>query len=321
MTRGLGTRIALTGLLVAVLLVCGSCVYVHMGNAGMPRHERQVELSAPLTAGASFSAETGDGSITVHGVETAECKVLAKIVAHARTEERARELAEQIEPKLEPSGAGLKVVINRPPVAGRAWYAVSLEVQVPQQTNLGLVTGDGSVNVTDITASIDARTSDGSIKTEAIRGNMKLQTSDGSISCARLDGTTLDLHTNDGGITLTSVRAETITARTGDGSIRGKDIAAGRAEYHTGDGSIHIDCAQDAPKAPDVTATTSDGAIAFTTPPGLSAVIEASTGDGSIHTSLPLSVAGKIGKSLTGTVGDGKGRIRLRTHDGSITIR
>ena len=57
-----------------------------------------------------------------------------------------------------------------------------------------------------------------------------------------------------------------------------------------------------APKAPNVTATTSDGGITFTAPPGLSAVIEASTGDGSIHTSLPITVEGKVGgKSLTGT--------------------
>ena len=95
----------------------------------------------------------------------------------------------------------------------------------------------------------------------------------------------------------------------------------GRAECHTSDGSIHIDYAPDAPKAPNVTATTSSGGITFAAPPGLSAVIEASTGDGSIHTNLPITVEGKVGKSLTGTIGGGEGKVHLRTSDGSITIR
>lgn len=115
--------------------------------------------------------------------------------------------------------------------------------------------------------------------------------------------------------------AESITAHTSDGAIQCRSIAAARADCHTSDGSIHLDYAPDAPNALDLTATTSSGRITLTTPPGLSATIDASTGDGSIHTSLPITLQGKVGKSLTGTIGDGQGKIRLRTHDGSITIR
>ena len=53
----------------------------------------------------------------------------------------------------------------------------------------------------------------------------------------------------------------------------------------------------------------------------LSATIDASTTDGSIHTSLPITVEGKVGKSLTGRIGGGEGKIYLRVHEGSITIR
>ncbi len=322
MARGSYTRITRAGLLVGVLFTCSSCVYVHTGDMARSRYEREVPLAAPLTAGSSFSADTGDGSIRVRGVETSECKVQAKVVAHAGTEERARELAEQIEPRLEPSGNGLKVVIDRPHTLVNAWYSVSLDVQVPTQTSLTLTTGDGSVHVADITGSVEARTGDGSVEVETVKGNVKLHTSDGSVACTRLDAETVDVQTGDGGITLSDVRADNLTARTGDGGIRGRQIAADRADFHTSDGAIHIDWAPDGPQAPNVTATTSSGSITFTAPPELSAVIEASTGDGSIHTNLPITVEGKVGgKSLTGTVGGGEGRIGLRTHDGSITIR
>ena len=76
------------------------------------------------------------------------------------------------------------------------------------------------------------------------------------------------------------------------------------------------------PRRPsNINATASDGSITLVTPPGLSAEIDAGTGDGSIHTDLPVTIRGKVGKSLHGTIGGGEGRVYLRTQDGSITIR
>jgi DUF4097 and DUF4098 domain-containing protein YvlB len=327
MARRLNTRIALAGLSAVLLFACNSCIYIEAGDTGwhgrgdMVRHEREVPLAAPLTAGSSFSAETGDGSITVRGLETSDCTVVAKIVAHAKTVERAQELAEEVNVRLEPSASGLKIVIDGPHRLSNAWYAVSLEVQVPTQTDLILSTGDGSVHVKDIVGAVDAQTSDGSIEAQAIKGNTKLRTSDGGITATQIEAETVEAHTGDGGITLTNVRADNLTARSGDGSIQCRGLAVSRVECHTSDGSIHLDCAPDGPKAPNVTVTTSDGGITFTAPLDLSAVLDASTGDGSIHSSLPLTNGRHNGKSLTGTVGDGEGRIHLRTHDGSITIR
>ncbi len=340
MTRGLYTGIARAAALASMLLICTSCIVIHTGEWDGARYEKEVELSAPLAAGSSFAAETRDGSIKIQGIETNDCQVLAKIVAHAGTEERAQELAEQVQVRLEPAGAGLKVVTEGPRTTGNTWYSVSLDAKMPVQTNLNLGTNDGAVHITGITGDVDARTSDGSVEVEALKGNVKLGTSDGNISGTRLDAGTLDLHTNDGSIkisdasaktctaktsdgdiTLMDVRADSIAAGTGDGAIRCERIGAGRLDCHTSDGSIHIEYAPDAPKAPAVTATTSSGGITFIAPPGLSAAIDASTGDGSIRTSLPITVEGKVGKSLTGKVGDGEGKIQLRTHDGSITIR
>jgi hypothetical protein len=338
MTRGRFTRVISAGVLISILCWCSSCIVISI-DSGV-RYEREVELAAPLAAGSSFAAETGDGSIVVEGMETAECRLRAKIVAHAGTEERAQELAEQIEVRLEPSNRGLEVVINRPAVIHNAWYSVALTAQVPTQTSLGLVTGDGSIRVANIAGQVEARTSDGAVEVEGVKGDVTLRTSDGSIAGARLETGTLDAHTgdgairltdvtaqsgwvetSDGSITLTSIRADSLTVHTGDGAIRGRDLAAARADYHTSDGSIHIEYASDAPTAIDAKATTSSGAITFVGPPGLSAVIEAYTGDGSISTDLPITVQGRIGKSMSGTIGSGAGRVYLKTNDGSISIR
>jgi DUF4097 and DUF4098 domain-containing protein YvlB len=306
----------------------------------MAKYEKQVELSAPLEPGSSFSAETRDGSIRLEGAQTTECKLVATIKTRAATVEEAAELAEQIQVTLQPMGGTLKVVIEKPATMQNARYGVSLAGTVPSQTSLALVTSDGSVHLANIEGTVDARTSDGSIEVEGIKGDTRLKTSDGRIACARVEAGTLDLHTSDGSITLneigtktcaartsdgtitlTTVRADSLDLHTSDGSIRCHGIATAELNCRTSDGSIQIECAPDAPNVIDATVSTSDGSITFTAPPGLSAVVDASTNDGSINTALPITIEGKVGKSLQGTIGNGEGRLVLKTHDGSITIR
>jgi len=266
--------------------------------------------------------------------------VLAKVVTHAGTQEAAENLAQQIDVKLVPVGDGLKVVIEKPPVIRNASWSVSLDVTLPTKTSLALETSDGAVHITSVTGEINAKTSDGSIEVEGLNGNVNLKTSDGGITCSRIDAKTLNLHTSDGSIKLTQatlgtgeiqtsdgnvtlgeVRSDSLSLRTSDGSIRCRNFTAARITCHTSDGSIEVEFSPDTPKALNLNATTSNGSITFTGPPGLSAGIEANTDDGSINTSLPITVEGKIGKSLHGTIGAGEGKIYLKTNDGSITIR
>ncbi len=343
MKKGVTSRISLACLLGLILFLASSCVYVHSCDGSWSRlvkYERQVELSADLGPGSSLSAQTGDGSIRIEGIESEECRLTATIAARATTEERAQELAEQIDVRLEPSAGGLAVIIDKPNHLRNARYGVSLEGTVPVQTSLSLITSDGSVHLANIEGTVDAKTSDGSIRADGVRGSMRLKTSDGSIACSAIEGETLDLHTSDGrvkivdaatnsctaetsdgSITLTTVRSERVDLHASDGRIRCEDLRAARLNCRTSDGSVHIEFTADSPRALEASVTTSDGSITFVGPPDLSAVVDASVSDGSIHTSLPITVQGKVGKSLRGTVGGGEGRITLRTQDGSITIR
>ncbi len=329
----------LLGMLTLAMLCCTSCIYVEGGDV-TDSCQRQVPLSAPLEPDSSFAADTDDGSITLEGTQTNECRLDATIVAHARTEELAEELAEQIDVRLEPADKGLRVRIERPPVIRNAWFSVSLRGSLPTQTSLTLSTSDGSIDVSNITGTVDAKTSDGGIEVRDIDGDTRLRTSDGRIVGARVKAQTFDCHTSDGSIrlsdvtagslradtsdgsiTLENVRADTATVRTIDGSIRWQDAVAARIECHSSDGAIQVEYAPEGPKAPDIRITASEGGITLVTPPELSAQIDASTNDGSINTDLPITIRGKVGKSLRGDIGGGEGRIYLRTDDGSITIR
>ena len=68
--------------------------------------------------------------------------------------------------------------------------------------------------------------------------------------------------------------------------------------------------------------TTSYGIINFVTPPKFSGQVDLATSYGSIKTDLPITVTGELGKQrIKGTVGQGNGKLNLKTSFGSIRIK
>lgn len=263
---------------------CLLCAAMFFAGCNMrAKYQRTVRLSAPLSPGSTFAAQTHNGSITTNGADVADCNVVATITARAATEEEARELAEEVEISLEPSGDTLTVKIKKPIRLTNKSVSVSLDVTVPDQTNLKLETHNGYVAVTDITGYVHAMTYNGKITTMRVSGSTVLETHNGSISVRSISGD---------------------------------------AKLRTHNGSVKAFYAESASPVSNISIVTSNGSIELATPPDLSARIEASTHNGSINAELPITISGKVSKrKLAGTIGSGEGRLYLETHNGSIRIR
>ena len=113
---------------------------------------------------------------------------------------------------------------------------------------------------------------------------------------------------------------ETIKAQTDVGGITCKEIS-NDIDLKVDVGGVKVVYAKTAPAACSITISTDVGGIEITTPPNFSATVHAETDVGSIKTDLPLTVKGKIGKNLHGTIGAGEGELNLKTDVGSIRIR
>ena len=247
------------------------------------KYQRTVQLSAPLSPDSAFEAQTHNGSIKINGAEVAECNMTATIVARAATDEEARELAEKVKVTLAPSGNRLITRIDQPSQLINKSVSVSLDVEVPNKTDIDLVTHNGSVEISDITGRIDATTHNGKVTSERVSGTTVLNTHNGSVTCREISGGT-------------------------------------QLESHNG--SIEAFYTDTAPPVCDISIITHNGGIELKTPPGFSGRVDASTHNGSIDTDLPITVSGKISKSsLKGTIGTGEGQLNLETYNGSIRIR
>jgi DUF4097 and DUF4098 domain-containing protein YvlB len=248
------------------------------------KHTRAVQLSAPLSTGSTFAAQTHNGSITIYGADIVDCNLTATITARAATEEAAKKLAEKTKITLEPSGNKLAAKIEKPTILrmGQS-VAVSLDVQVPDHTSLELKTHNGSVKITSITGKVNGTTHNGKVTAEKVSGIAKLRTHNGSIRCKEISGDT---------------------------------------QLKTHNGGVKVYYAEGAPPICSVSLITHNGSIDLTAPPNFSAAVEASTHNGSIRTDLPVTVIGEVSKrKLKGTIGAGQGKLHLETHNGSIRIQ
>ena len=64
------------------------------------------------------------------------------------------------------------------------------------------------------------------------------------------------------------------------------------------------------------------GGIDFVAPPNFGGQVELSTSYSSIKSDLPITITGEISKKkLTGTIGEGKGKLHLQTKSGSIKVK
>lgn len=274
-------KVSLGCLLCLVMLMAG-CISIG-GCLMQAKYERTVQLSAPLSPSSAFEAQTHNGSITIKGADVADCNMTATIVARAATDEEAQELAEKVNVTLVPSGNRITTKIEKPTRLINKSVSVSLDVEVPNQTDLELITHNGGVVLADITGKINATTHNGKVTTENVTGTTALKTHNGSVTCNEISGDS-QLNSHNGNV---------------------------KAFYS---GSASSVC--------DISMTTHNGSIELATPPDYSAQVKASTHNGSINTDLPITVTGKVSKSkLTGTIGAGEGQLYLETHNGSIRIR
>jgi len=283
-----------------IAVVAGpACVMI---GADQPKYVEREEKRFAVSGRPDVSVSTFDGSIEVRTSDRPEVAVTI--------EKRAisKDAAAQIDVHTEQSGNHV-VVDVRMPRGGRfldiGWNnsSAKLIVTLPAASDLEAHSGDGSIDVDRLTGTLNLRSGDGSIHGRDLAGDVKVHTGDGAIKLDQVSGA-LDVDTGDGTITvagkLTSVRA-----RSGDGSVT---IRAAAGSHTEADWNI----------------TTGDGSVVLEVSDDFGGELDAHTGDGRIQIQdVTLSnVTGPVGKStVRGRLGSGGHAVRVRTGDGSITLR
>jgi len=267
--------------LLAALVAGPGCVDIVGADIG--RYVEREEKHFSVSGKPDVALTTFDGSIEIRPWDKSEVEVIVE------KRGRGKDDVAEIEVHSELSGNHVEVTVRE-----------------PRNRGFGLHFGGHSAKlIVSLPAASDvmARSGDGSIDVERIDGRIQLRSGDGSIR-ARDMGGDLDVHTGDGSIVLGG-KLTTVRARSGDGSVT----------VHAAAGSM---------PAADWDINTGDGSVTLELPEDFAAELDAHTGDGRIHMQdvTVSNVTGQIGRnSLRGRLGAGGHSLRVRTGDGSITLR
>jgi hypothetical protein len=157
------------------------------------------EFKVAATAG-TLSVSGTNGGISVEGESRGDVHILAKVVATAETDARARQIAASI--RLNPTLD--QVEATGPRTQNREGWSVSYRLYVPRALNLALRSSNGGISLRDMDSKVDFETTNGGVKLIAVNGDVKGRTTNGGVDID-LDGTFwsgegLDVETTNGGV-------------------------------------------------------------------------------------------------------------------------
>lgn len=182
------------------------------------------EFTVAATSGV-LTVQGTNGGISVEGEARGDVKILAKVVATAQNQARAREIATQV--RLNPTLEHVEADGPRG-LGSREGWSVSYRVSVPRALNLALKTSNGGITVRDMDSKVEFRTSNGGVKLFGLSGDVRGQTTNGGVD-VDLDGQAwigegLDVETSNGGV-----------------RVMIPDNYSARLEVRTDNGGLNID--------------------------------------------------------------------------------
>ncbi|HEV8303678.1 MAG TPA: DUF4097 family beta strand repeat-containing protein [Gemmatimonadales bacterium] len=211
-----------------------------------------------------------------------------------------------------------------------------LRVSVPAGKNVVLHLGvgkafvsnvDGVIRVDVASADVAADRTRGTLKIETGSGNVdlrdaagdvSLETGSGDISAAAVHGTRLKLETGSGNVTLTGAQATDLHVETGSGDVTVTGAQGDELSFETGSGNVNVALLA---TFRSLAIETGSGDVTLKVPPTIGAEVDLDTGSGEIDLGgLTIQVRHLEEDHITGTIGDGKGRLSIETGSGNVHL-
>ena len=128
----------------------------------------------------------------------------------------------------------------------------------------------------------------------------------------------LDIDTQNGGISVAEVDGR-VRFRAVNGGVHLTSVA-GDVVGRTTNGGLHVELDGRRWQGEGLDVETTNGGITLAVPEGYSARLETGTVNGGFDLDFPVTVQGRIGRSLTTTLGEGGPTVRAMTTNGGVRI-
>lgn len=165
---------------------------------------------------------------------------------------------------------------------------------------LTLDTGAGEVRVTDAS------------------GTVSIDSGSGDVEFTKISGDHLTIDSGSGSVTGDGVSVSDLNVDSGSGSIRLRNVTAKEIVLDSGSGSVDLDLAGDVDM---LRADTGSGRFVLHVPESLGAEVTIEAGRHGLDVDFPMTITRRNDDYVRGTIGDGKGTIRIDTGSGGVRLR
>jgi DUF4097 and DUF4098 domain-containing protein YvlB len=320
----------------AVLILIASTSSAEASKINKYFHE-----SFDVEKGSILHLRHGDGDVTI----TPWDKDVLDVEVRYRAEVKAFGIGgkHQFEVEFKETGSVIHVIGREKSSSSIGFHHFKLHeytytIRAPEYLELNLDGDDGEVDIEDWQGKIECTLEDGDVELRNIGSSeTSIDLEDGDL---RIDGLKGDLlvEGEDGDVVLKDVQTQQCRIRLEDGdlTIRRSEgdfeidlsdgeidldrVRAENLELSVEDGDVELDLLKVDRIDLDVRAY--DGDVTVNIEPGMSAAFSLDTRDGRIRTDLPGTRDLDKGRDqVSGQIGTGEGRIRIRTVDGDVTLR
>jgi DUF4097 and DUF4098 domain-containing protein YvlB len=285
----------------ALAVSSAACSIDVRGDNDLVVHE---ELRFTVSGAAELDLRTFDGAIDVRTWDREEVVIDvqrraattadAKAIEVTTRQDGPRIVLEALQPTVRREG-----IVH---LGGFRSPSVSFVVTAPRRVAVRAASGDGPIQVREVTGSVMLQSGDGPVRVDQIAGEMDIRTGDGPIALEGVQGA--------------------VSLTTGDGQVVVSGVLSG-VRISTGDGPVRVDARTGSTIAGEWSVHTGDGPIELRLPTPFDAELDAFSGDGPItlHGQAQATRSGQENQTtLRAPIGGGGAPIRLRTGDGPITV-
>lgn len=239
-----------------------------------------------------------NGRTRVIGEERSDIEVVVSKTARAESSEAAKRLLEAIQLTSRDVENRLELEIEIP----RRWNrrgCANVEIRIPKEMQIDIASINGRIEVEGLRAGIRARSSNGSACIRDIIGNIDVITSNAKVCCSGTCGA--------------------LTARSSNGKIEIEEHR-GSIDASTSNGLIRASLEELGKRG--VQLATSNGRIVLELPKEVDADVDIRIDNGIIRSDRTLEPANRESTGrLSGRLGSGGTQVKLRTSNGSISLR
>jgi hypothetical protein len=210
-----------------------------------------------------------------------------------------------------------------------------LRVMVPRGRTVLVRHGVGETTIDGVDGRLSVSVAASRVRAMHLRGTTSLETGSGGLEVSDVTGD-LTLESGSGGATVDGVRGGALHLDIGSGSLHGRsidvrelvaDVGSGgvrlagvktpRLHLETGSGGSDVELLG---PVDDVSVEAGSGGVTLRLPGTTGAQVDVETGSGGVESDFAVRVSRVERRGLHGTLGDGRGRIRIEAGSGTVRL-